>query len=166
MTTIHTQRVRFAEKAEIREYPIIPGTNPCVRNGPPLSMGWKWVSSGAVSIHHQDSNGENKLLHPKPRKRSIVERQEVLKKLGYTRNEIQLCTKMCTIARNRRLRTYRECKVVSSAKEGAETVFQVVANAVTLGARDREQQAYFKLCGLVVQSGASKKETRLPIPKF
>eukprot|EP00934_Nitzschia_sp_Nitz4_P005059 Nitzschia sp. Nitz4//scaffold76_size158648//95115//95813//NITZ4_002555-RA/size158648-processed-gene-0.244-mRNA-1//1//CDS//3329557872//5049//frame0 len=95
---------------EIREYPIIPGDNPSVTVGCPITI--DWAHDDLVTCHVEEYEG----ARPKPR--TMIElripsqlREEMLKRQGYSRQDILAGTKKANLTKNARRRTQETMKL-------------------------------------------------------
>lgn len=89
---------------EIREYGIIPGDNPGVTCGCPLSIGWEYDGVYCFSIEEYEEQRAKPRSMTELRIPSRV-REDKLREVGFSRKEIQEGTKHATIARLQRRRT-------------------------------------------------------------
>lgn len=121
------KNVRFGT-LQIRHFPIIPGDNPAVTVGCPVTIDWQHDGEVTLPI---DEYEEARSSSP----RSMIElrrpaklRDDMLRGLGFSRGEIQRSTKLATIARNRRKRTEETMQLaplqelLERAKRGALNV--------------------------------------------
>ena len=116
---VEGRTVSFSTLA-MREYPIMVGDNPAVMLGAPLTIDWTYGGEITCSVDDYEKT------RPKPR--SMIElripasmRNDILKRSGYTRNEIMAGIKQANIGRGRRQRT-KETMGLSSIEEGAERI--------------------------------------------
>jgi hypothetical protein len=124
---------------EIREYPIVPGDNPSVLFGCPLSIAWEYDSDVTCSIDDYEE------IRPQPRAMTQMRipsalREEKLLRVGYSRRDIQEATKQATVVRNQRRKTAETMKLAPIQ------YFFERAKRKTLG---------------LVQGGAKRKEREL-----
>lgn len=94
----------------IREYEVIPGDNPSVSVGCPLSLGWDYESEFSVALDDYET------ARPRPRcfcelRTSSSYREEKLKSLGFSRMEIQEGTKVANVVRRNRIKTIESLRV-------------------------------------------------------
>lgn len=94
----------FFTTLQIREYPIIPGDNPSVLFGCPLSIAWEYDCEVACSVEDYEET------RPEPRTMTELRmpsslRQDKLLRVGFSRRAIQEATKQATVVRMRRRRT-------------------------------------------------------------
>ena len=89
---------------QIREYAIIPGDNPGVSCGVPISIGWDFDGEFCFSIEEYEQQRAKPRSMTELRMPSRV-REDMLRGVGYSRKEIQESTKYATVARLQRRRT-------------------------------------------------------------
>ena len=125
---------------EMREYPIIVGENPGVTMGVPLTIGWEHASEIRCSVDDYENS------RPKPR--SMIElripssmRSEILKRSGFTRNEIMAGIKRANIGRKKRTRT-KEMMGLSSIEESVELIVRALLNATIRRRRKRLEREF------------------------
>lgn len=102
----NSNRVVF-DKIHIRDYPRIPGVNPSVTKGPPVTIDWIHVDEHGYDLglyeEAKSSRGENrKFLEMKL---EASDRQKLLRELGFSWKEIQESTKAANIGRRKRRKT-------------------------------------------------------------
>ena len=92
--------------ATFREYPMVPGDNPTVTRGPPVSLGWKHISEVTYNIHEYEhaKRGDRVRQHIEMKMPPNV-RIGILRGSGYDWKQIQASTKAANIARRQRTRT-------------------------------------------------------------
>ena len=136
---VQGRTVSFSTLA-MREYPIIVGQNPAVMLGAPLTIDWTYGGEVTCSVDDYEKT------RPKPR--SMIElripasmRNDILKRSGYSRNEIMAGIKQANIGRNRRQRT-KETMGLSSIEETMEIVTRAVLN-VTLRRQRKKKEREF-----------------------
>ena len=96
-------------KVSTREYNIIPGDNPSVGMGPPLSLGWKFVDLEDIDVeehHHRN------LRHDRKNMGHLVLNSYKRKKIlfyewGFNEEEIELSTRLAHKVKMQRWRTQR-----------------------------------------------------------
>jgi hypothetical protein len=138
--------VRF-DNISIREYPIIIGNNPGVSGGVPFTLDWTPVQHDPVVLTIDDY--EEARPGP-PRSQSELKipssyRTEVLRRLGFSRRDIQMGTKEANIIRSRRRRTI-ETLHLSAAQEIVERIKRSAMNATirrSAKSKERQMMSYF-----------------------
>ena len=113
---------------EIKEYPIIAGDNPSVTIGVPITIAWAPVETRRCTVDDYEER--------KPSPRSMMElrmpssyRVDLLRRLGFTRDEIMLGTKAANITRNRRRRT-SETMALAPAQEVFKRMTRAMINVI------------------------------------
>lgn len=108
-TTGNRRKVGFST-LHIREYPMIPGDNPSVTMGCPITIDWQHDYD--ITCHV----AEYEEARPKPR--SVLElrlpaqlREDLLKRAGFSRQDILKGTKEANITKGRRRRTQETMKL-------------------------------------------------------
>jgi len=132
------RQVEFSN-IEIREYPICIGDNPGGFHGVPLTISWMHQDCIELSVDDYELN--------KPVRRATIElkipnqlRIDMLKKSGYSRQEIQEGIRKANIERNRRRRTV-ETLHLQPMEESIERCKRALLNAtVRRGVKKRERQ--------------------------
>jgi hypothetical protein len=111
---------------EIKEYPIIAGDNPAVTIGAPITIDWIPFSDEKCTVDDYEER--------RPSPRSMVElrmpstyRMQLLRSLGFTREEVQKCIKAANITRNHRSRT-NETMALFRAQESLEMMTRAMLN--------------------------------------
>lgn len=69
---------------EIRKYVRCLGDNPACSNGPPITIDWKYQEAGAIPVDDYDDDRERE----PPIQVSYYDRVEILRRLGYSRQEM------------------------------------------------------------------------------
>jgi hypothetical protein len=95
---------------EIWEFSLIPGDNPSVSGGPPVSMNYKpWrrrkCSLSKYEQHRVDDRRSREQLILPTKTREVM-----LRRIGYDRDQIQQCSMRAELIRNERLLTLNEMK--------------------------------------------------------
>ena len=89
-------RVSFST-VEVKEYPIIPGVNPAVSMGVPLTIDWAPLREQADSYDiddYEQTNPSRERRGPLELRRLPSRRSELLLMMGVSRSEILEATKM------------------------------------------------------------------------
>lgn len=104
---------------EVREYGIDIGDNPCVSDGPPLSLGWKYEKEKIIDLNEFETlKGP-----PRPRHEMRVPRNQrewLIRASGVTNEEIEKSIRDVNITRKGRMNTATS----SDAKEKTVEAFQ------------------------------------------
>jgi len=123
---------------QIREYGIIPGDNPSVVLGCPLAIGWEYDGEITCSVEDYEES--------RPEPRTMIElripslvREDKLRKVGFSRKEIQEGAKLAAITRNRRKRT-EETMHLAPLHELFERVRRGTFNLVKMGKKRKEHE--------------------------
>lgn len=94
----------------IREYTRIPGDNPSVSEGPPITVEWEHQDEYEVDIDHYE---QKKVRRSSSQlKLSPESRIEMLKQNGHNMMNIHESTNAASAERKRRLRTLRNMKMI------------------------------------------------------
>ena len=100
----YVTKVKFSS-VKIREYPMIPGDNPSVSNGPPLTMDWTASKTFSVAIDRfEDFCKENRQCSLQMAMPAQL-RTALLLQAGYTPEVISLATIDADSIRQQRLQT-------------------------------------------------------------
>jgi hypothetical protein len=127
----------------VKEYPIIPGINPAVTLGVPLTIDWQPLDETIIC-----SVDEYQESRPPPR--TMVElrmpasyRYELLRRLGYSRNELLQHAKHATIVRNQRRQTDATLHL-QQTQEALERSFRAVRNVTWNRAEKAKEKELLK----------------------
>lgn len=138
--TAYTKSVRFSN-IEIREYPITIGDNPGGIVGVPITIDWTPIEDQPM-VFPLDEYEETR---PEPRSMSELKmpssyRSDVLRRLGFSRRDIQEGVKAANLARGRRRRTF-ETMHMASAHEMVERMKRATLNAtIRRSAKSQERK--------------------------
>ena len=105
------KRVSFG-KVSIREYNVIPGDNPSVGMGPPLSLGWKFVDLNDLDVEDHIYRFRNERSFTRNNMRNLILNAYQRKKIlfydwGFNEEDIDLSTKLAHKVKMQRWRTQR-----------------------------------------------------------
>lgn len=103
------RRLRFSTLT-IREYPRVLGDNVTVK-GPPLSLAWEHSDEKVYELEDYEEACQYTRRTQIELKMPSKHRDEILKEIGYSRQEIQESVKKSNIARNKRKRTVETLKL-------------------------------------------------------
>jgi len=104
--------VRFST-VHIREYQVCLGDNPSVARGAPLSLDWQHgeeLSHAVFGDDYEQQQQKHDRITTTDLKRSSLERIQLFKQLGYSRQEIQTATQRVQKIRQQRFHTRRQCQ--------------------------------------------------------
>jgi len=123
----------------IREYDVIPGDNPSVSHGCPVSLGWDYSRELSVSVDDYEAS------KPQPRemtelRATAIERDSKLSSFGFTRTEIQEAAKGAKIGRLQRIKTIETARAVARYQELMEQANRKLFG----GSRKREERELMK----------------------
>jgi len=123
---------------EIRDYPICVGDNPGGTSGTPISIEWKHSSQGSIGLEEYEKT------RPQRRCRSglvmpALAREERLRSMGYSSNELRTLTRPVNIDRRNRRRTL-ETLQLSSLHEFNEKIARKTLNFLSFGAKKRQEK--------------------------
>lgn len=141
MSDPETVTVRFST-LQVREYPCILGDNPGGTTGPPIAMDWEHFSEVSVPVDEYEANRPERRGHAEMQM-PVGYRLDLLKRCGYSRNQIIEGTKPVNIARAQRVRT-RETLQLDPVHALLEKVTRKARHVVTLGARKREERKFLE----------------------
>lgn len=100
-----SHRVNF-DKIHIRDYPRIPGVNPSVMKGPPVTMDWIHVDEHCYDLElYEEARGVNRHRIMLEMRLEASDRQNLLRQLGFSWQEIQESIKAANIGRRKRRKT-------------------------------------------------------------
>ena len=88
----------------IREYAMILGDN-VTMSGPPISISWEHDKEEMFDVDDYEAVYENTRRSHAELQMPRAHRDEMMRRSGFTRKQIQEASKQATIARNRRKRT-------------------------------------------------------------
>lgn len=132
-----SKKVTFST-LQIREFGIIPGDNPSVTGGCPLSICWEYDNEFTCSVDDYEET--------RPKARSMTElripsrlRDERLRRVGFSRKEIQECTKYANITRLQRRRTTETMKL-APVQEFLERAKRKTLHLVGAGSKRKERE--------------------------
>lgn len=124
---------------EIREYPICIGDNPAVTMGVPITIDWAHDGKLICTVEEYEEH------RPAPRSMAQLRmpsrhRDDLLRRIGYSRRDIMEGTKYATMARNQRKRT-TETLNLACAQEFIELTRRAALNATfRRGAKRKERE--------------------------
>ena len=102
--------VRFSS-VHLRDYEICIGDNPSVSRGAPIALDWHFQRELEFSLeafeNSEHSAGTNKANPSQPSKHSSLDRMHVLKKMGYSRADINEATEKAQKIKQQRIQTRR-----------------------------------------------------------
>ncbi len=136
----------------IREYPQIPGVNPSVSRGCPLTIGW--------DHEHQHAYNIDKFEAVRVRRDSVQMRMpadyrtRLLRSHGHSWKDIQKCTKEANIARRKRQKTYERLDS-QHFDEGVETLVRAFKKTF----KNRSHKKQLKKQALERSSAFDNQET-------
>ncbi len=118
--SVTSRKVTF-HQVIIREYPQIPGVNPSVSRGCPLTIDWDHVDQNAYNIDKYEAvrNRRDSVQMRMP----ADYRTRLLRNHGHSWKYIQKCTKEANIARRKRQKTYERLDS-QVFDEGIETLIR------------------------------------------
>ena len=129
---------------EIREYPIMPGDSPAGFKGPPLAVDWTPISTVRfpdVEKYESVRNGHRRTT--KELMMPASQRVEILRNQGFSRSEIQKCTKGANLARRQRKDTLATLKY-QATYEKLESIRRKTLKVLTFGQHNKAQKKYLK----------------------
>lgn len=147
--------VRFGQ-VTIQEYPIRPGMNPGGSKGCPLTLEWTPVSKDVLDLDVFESFREG---HRRPQdelKLVAAHREQMLKKLGFSRKLILEGTRAANQARRGRYTTIARLKSTDS-EEMMEGIERKLKNIASFGRMKRREQ---KFLAPYTEKNLPKKPTR------
>lgn len=103
------RRLRFST-VTIREYPILLGDNVTVK-GPPISIDWEHIDEKSFGLEDYEEACKYTRRTQVELKMPSKHREEILREIGYSRQEIQKSVKKSNIARHKRKRTVETLKL-------------------------------------------------------
>ncbi len=107
---MNKKSVRFSS-VHLREHGICIGDNPSVSRGAPIALDWHFLRELDFSLDAFESSehsaGNNGTDPAQPLKHSPLDRLHVLRKMGYSRDEIQEASKKAVIIKQQRIKTRR-----------------------------------------------------------
>jgi hypothetical protein len=89
----------------IREYPMIPGDNPSVLKGPPLTIDWEFMSEEIHDVDVYEDFRESDRRRPSEFKMPSPARKGLLISQGFSHDDIRIAAKVATQGRRSRIRT-------------------------------------------------------------
>ena len=138
----------------LREYPIILGDNPGGWRGPPLTIDWQHQGEILATV--------DKYEQCRPKIRTATEfqipaevRHKLLRKSGFSAEEIQKYTKKANIIRNRR-KTQIELSHMSGLSEAKERWTRGLSNMTLKRGKKQKEKEYLQ-SALQMNNGLKKK---------
>lgn len=101
-----TKSVQFTT-IEIRDYPQCLGDHPDVNRGAPVSLDWDYQSEQSYDIEEYEQRSCRKKRSEQQMIRLAFEREYILQKLGYSKEEIETRSKSVKDDRKKRSQTRR-----------------------------------------------------------
>ena len=132
------------QTVHIYEHPMILGDNPGGAFGPPLTIDWEAQASYEFPLDEYEAKkppGRGKIEYALPA--SI--RVEILRRYGYSRNEIVQLTKPVNQARARRRATAQSLRL-AGVEAFVETVVRGSRHVITFGRLKRRERKYLESC--------------------
>ena len=142
---------------EIREYPICVGDNPAVTVGVPITIDWAHDGEFTCSVEEYEEHRSNPRTMIELRMPSRC-RADMLRRLGFSRQDIMQGTKSANIARNRRKRTI-ELLRLSLVFETIEMTKRATLNATFRRTTKKKERAFLS----TFASGTKGKHPRLSL---
>jgi hypothetical protein len=136
------KNVQFLD-VTIREYPLIVGDN-IVSKGVPLTIAWESVSSVSINLDKYERARGDHRRKPIEMHMTYVHRENILRNLGFSRQDMDWGTKAATIARRERRETHANLHA-SRTHERLETLRKNVKNIMTLGRTKRKEREYLEM---------------------
>jgi len=103
----------------IREYPVIPGDNPSVTRGVPLSIGWEYEPERTFDLDAYEKSRRRR--HQIEMRIPPELRHEILRSNGHSWKDVQASIKVANIARRQRYKTIDRIQY-DKRDEGVEKV--------------------------------------------
>lgn len=103
-TRSRDSKVSF-DAVHIRQYPVMPGDNPCVCDGPPLTIGWKHFAVFSTKVDNYERHREKKRRATAQMKIPAYIRKYLLLDQGFTEKAIDEATEKAATIRRGRFRT-------------------------------------------------------------
>jgi hypothetical protein len=100
-----SNRVRF-DRVEIRTYAVILGDNPGGRNGAPLSLSWEYDVLGHLPVERFEEERVDERRNLGDLWLDSEMRQYILRRVGYTDDQISQAEKDAQLIRHRRRSSY------------------------------------------------------------
>lgn len=89
----------------IRDYPIIPGDNPTVSSGPPITIDWNYITEVSTDINTFESIRHNKRRLQSEMKMPDTIRLSLLLNSGYKMNELRKSTRQAALIKKYRIQS-------------------------------------------------------------
>jgi hypothetical protein len=128
---------------EIQEYAIIPGDNPAVTMGVPLTIDWEPLHKVLCMVDDYEVSRPSPPRSMVELKIPTVRRYQMLRSLQFTRQEILRHAKLATVARNRRKRTHATMHL-EPIKEIIERWCKALANATWNRVKKEKEKEWMK----------------------
>lgn len=103
------RQLRFST-ITIREYPVLLGDNVTVK-GPPISIDWEHMDENVYELEDYEEACRDTRRAQVELKMPSKHRDDLLREIGYSRQEIQEAVKKSNITRNKRKRTVETLKL-------------------------------------------------------
>lgn len=125
----------------IQEYPMIPGDNPAVSDGVPVTVAWTNISSNTVTLEQYEEDCEVSRQHQYNIKMSSTYRRLLLLKLGFGEGEIQKAIREATEVQRQRAYTKTGLGQIRT-HERMEFMSRKAKDILTLGFSKRKERAF------------------------
>jgi len=137
--------VQFS-RVVIREYPVIPGDNPAVPDGPPLTLDWTPTNSFSVTINRFEKFREGNRRDRCQMKMSMQMRMAFLLEQEYDAKRIMIATRKAAAVRHQRLQTIKSL-TLSDTERRIESIQRKIMNAFRRkeNREDKEMQRCTKI---------------------
>lgn len=140
----------------IREYEVIPGSNPSVSAGAPIELGWAHTKDEIVSLDSYEKNrGGSRRLQAQMRM-PVEYRHELLMNFGHSMNQIRQADKDAHSIRTKRLQTMQVWQLGGTIQreEKAEKIKKALLKPFQLSSRKKKKKEEKLLWASVHQSTA------------
>jgi len=156
VVVVHQRRVRFRE-VEVREYNRVIGDNPSVTTGPAISLGWSYNVADRMTINEYE---RTRKITGQVRPIRRIDREEMLRDLGFSRSEIADAVRGIIRTKNQRRQTYHNLKVarMEEAVESAVKTVKRVFRPRSAARRESEILNYGSSCS---NDGASSSASSI-----
>lgn len=94
--------VKFS-KVSIREYEIVPGCNPSVSEGCPISLGWRHAEEKHLKFHAFEDSRQSRRRSQNQMRMPKSYRESLLLDFGYTKKDVKKADKDAHKIRTKRL---------------------------------------------------------------
>jgi len=133
--------VRFSS-VDVRDYTLCLGDNPSVTRGVPISLDWEYDEAQSYEIDTYERDRCEDRRDSDELKLPSLQRVQMLKRLGYSRGEINERVKEVDIIKDKRFSTRRKAEREDNRKKLVRRVVKSVGKILPSGTRKTEHWSF------------------------